>query len=285
MIVFSDKSLTPTVRAIWKTVFEDSDEYIDLFFSRQYKPENTLIYFEENTPVAALQMVEYSISFYGEIIPFYYLVGLSTLPEYRGKGYMGELIERAHKVMLKRQIPLSILVPAEESLFAYYERFGYQQISEERTKPLNLKKHLVCSEDWETIYNDFDVIYNERDFCVQKTYCDFLTIVDELNLAEKNGDPLPKTNLASMAKIIDIDYLLHLYALGNPDKELVIRIKGYDTFRIANSRILETSKEPNLEVDERQLCRLLFGFRTEGLDADISNLFPQRQTIINLMLE
>ncbi|WP_101688673.1 GNAT family N-acetyltransferase [Dysgonomonas massiliensis] len=285
MIVFSDRSLTPTVRSIWKTVFEDSDEYIDLFFSRQYKPENTLIYFEENTPVAALQMVEYSISFYGEIIPFYYLVGLSTLPEYRGKGYMGELITRAHKVMQKRGIHLSVLVPAEESLFAYYERFGYQQISEERDAPLDLKEHLVCCEDWETIYNDFDVIYNERDFCVQKSFCDFITIVDELNLAERNGDPLPKTNLASMAKIIDIDYFLSLYALGNPDKEVVIRIIDRDTYRIANGRIIETSREPDLIVDESQLCGLLFGFRTEGLEPKIYNLFPQRQVIINLMLE
>lgn len=285
MIVFSDRSLTATVRSIWKTVFEDTDEYIDLFFSRQYKPENTLIYFEENTPVATLQMVEYSISFYGEIIPFYYLVGLSTLPEYRGKGYMGELIERAHKVMQKRGIHLSILVPAEESLFGYYERFGYQQISEERNTPLDLKEHLVCYEDWETIYNDFDVIYNERDFCVQKSYCDFITIVDELNLAEKDGDPLPKTNLASMAKIIDIDYFLSLYALGNPDKEVVIHIIGRDMYRIANGRIIETSKEPDLVVNESQLCGLLFGFRTEGLDPAIYELFPQRQVIINLMLE
>lgn len=285
MIVFSDKSLTPTVRSIWKTVFEDSDEYLDLFFSCQYKPENTLIYFEENTPVAALQMVEYSISFYGEIIPFYYLVGLSTLPEYRGKGYMGELIERAHKVMAKRGIPLSILVPAEESLFAYYERFGYQQISEERAKPLDIKKHLVCCDDWETIYNDFDVIYNERDFCVQKTCCDFITILDELSIAEKNGDPLPKTNLASMAKIIDVDYLLNLYALGNPEKEVVICVRDRDTYRIANGRMIETTKEPDIVVDKSQLCGLLFGFRTEGMDPAIYELFPQRQVIINLMLE
>lgn len=285
MIVFSDKTLTPVVRSIWKTVFGDSDEYMDLFFQRQYRPENTLIYFEENTPVAALQMVEYSISLYGEIIPFYYLVGLSTLPEYRGKGYMSELIERAHKVMEKRGIQLSILVPAESSLFEYYERFGYQQISEERSKPLNLKKNQVCCTDYETIYNDFDVIYNERDFCVQKSYCEFITILDELTISEKNGEPLPKTNLASMGYIIDVVSLLSHYASANPDKDFIIGVKDRGIYWIANGVVLETNREPDFEVNMPLLTRLMFGFRTEQLDESLFQLFPQRQVYINLMLE
>ena len=125
MIEFGTNKTKPVVRQMWQTVFDDSDEYLDIYFTQKYKNENTLIYFEEGEAVASLQMWEYKFSFYDKIIPVYYLAGLATYEQHRRKGYMAALIEKAHEVMRERNIALSFLVPALEWLFTFYEKYGY----------------------------------------------------------------------------------------------------------------------------------------------------------------
>ncbi|HBK95633.1 MAG TPA: GNAT family N-acetyltransferase, partial [Porphyromonadaceae bacterium] len=36
---------------MWKTVFGDSDEYMEIYFREKYRNENTLIYFESGKAV------------------------------------------------------------------------------------------------------------------------------------------------------------------------------------------------------------------------------------------
>lgn len=200
MIQFADKNTAPFVRQMWKICFEDTDEYMNLFFSRQYKHENTLIWLEEGTVAASLQMTAYMVTIGNKKVPFYYLVGLCTLPEYRNNGYMSKLIQRSFEVMKERQISLTILVPAEDWLFDYYSKFGFERCSENGTKPLpSIKNMLDSTSTLEDAYAIFDKQFNQNNFQVQKTLYDFTTIVEDLKL---DGFP-DKFNLAAMACIID----------------------------------------------------------------------------------
>lgn len=204
MIQFADQHTLCSVRSMWKTCFQDTDEYIELFFSRQYKDENTLVWIEDGIVVASLQMTFYTLNVNGEKIPFYYLVGLCTLPEYRNKGYMSQLIYKAFEVMRERNIPLSILVPADDWLFEYYNRFGFYKCSQKGRMPLpSVKEVLDNTSTFEEAYAVFDEKFNQRDFCVQKTFYDFGTIVQDLS---SDGFP-DKYNIAAMACIIDEDLI------------------------------------------------------------------------------
>lgn len=282
MIKFADIHSTPLVRKMWKTVFGDSDQYIDLYFDRKYIPQNTLVYFVDGEAAASLQMLPYTIRFYGRLIPFYYLSGLCTLPEHRRKGYMEQLIFEAHHVMRQRAIPLSILVPAEEWLFGFYEQYQYQQVFKQGTEIIPLKSILQDHPDLKEAYIAFDQL-QQHDFCVYKSFDDFSVIVQEYI---DDGCP-DKYNLAAMARIIDVKELLSLYAKANIDKSFAIAVDKKDIYKIDKGGCYSCKRDviPDLDVDTKMLCRLLFGYCTGELGSSIQALFPVQYPAINLMLE
>lgn len=285
MIQFASEHTEPLVRRMWKICFGDTDEFIDLFFSRQYKHGNTLIYFEGDEAVASLQMIPYTITFYGAEIPFVYLAGLCTLPEHRNKGYMGMLIKESHKILKERGVSLAILVPAEDWLFGFYEKYGYEKVFDRSEEPIcSLSKLLQESPDLETAYAKFDNMFRNKDFCVQKSFQDFETIVEEYI---NDGSP-EKHDLAGMACIIDEEALLKLYALKNEHVRVCMRvIKGdEDMIYTVDSGIVKRGSDyVDLELDIRTLCKLLFGYRTDLLEEPLKSLFPLHHPVMNLMLE
>lgn len=103
---------------LWKICFDDDDELIDEFLSAcDYK--NILVYREEKNVVSVLYMVPMN---HGETVYFY---ALGTLPEFRNKGIMGILIRKALDICRNNGAKFAFLIPAEESLEKYYEKFGF----------------------------------------------------------------------------------------------------------------------------------------------------------------
>jgi predicted acetyltransferase len=117
---------------LWQDVFQDSKEFTELFFSRVFKPEHTLVVKRDNRIISALQMVPCEIKIADRILPSAYVCGVCTLPPERGKGIMNRLMAEAMNVMRRKEYVLSILIPAEPWLFDFYKKFGY-------THPVNYK--------------------------------------------------------------------------------------------------------------------------------------------------
>ncbi|MDR0572791.1 MAG: GNAT family N-acetyltransferase [Tannerella sp.] len=112
---------------LWQDVFHDTDVFVNLFFSRVYKPENTLVIKHSGKIMAAMQMVPYDIKIKNKIIPSAYICGVCTHPSERGKGLMNKLMHEAMSEMQKRSFSLATLIPAEPWLFDFYKKFGYTQ--------------------------------------------------------------------------------------------------------------------------------------------------------------
>jgi predicted acetyltransferase len=291
MIQFANEDTAPLVRRMWETCFGDTDEYMDIIFTYKYKDENTLIYFVDGEVVASLQMFPHTINFYKQEIPFAYLAGLCTLPKHRKKGYMALLISEAHKVAAERNIPLTILIPAEPRLYKFYNKYGYEQVFEKDKNPIPLKAILDNNTtNFDEAYRDFDELFRFRDFCVQKSKWDFEAIAAEYKL---DGCP-PKTNLSGMARIIDTWALLDLYAKDNLSKKFRIKIsdggsKGqpvtYSIDKGSVELVLDSYPRFDIEIDRRLLCRILFGYKTKEFGHTYPVYFEEHQTILNLMLE
>lgn len=280
MIKLASYEDKPLVYEMWKAVFEDTDEYMDLFFTDKYKPENTLIYFENGVAAASLQMQLYYITFYGQKIPFYYLVGLCTLPQYRRRGYMEQLIDRSHQIMAERGIPLSILVPAEDWLFGFYNRYGYEQVFEKDEENIPIKTIFDQYPDIHDAYKAFDK-FQKTDFTVQKSFEDFCTIAKDYCF---DSCP-PKYNLSAMARVINTEYLLSVYASANTTCKFSIEVND-SIYCIADGKCCRVEDvETDLRVDFRMLVRLLFGYKTNELSEELSLIFPLHHPKINLMLE
>ena len=131
---------------LWKRSFDDTDAFVRLFFTHVYRKENALYIEQGGRIVSALQMLPYTMQFYGKEIPVSYIYGACTHPEERGKGWMSALIQKAFKVMAERHIALTVIIPAEKSLFDYYRRFGYTEAFDYATETILPLQTTVCED-------------------------------------------------------------------------------------------------------------------------------------------
>ncbi|MDD3780967.1 MAG: GNAT family N-acetyltransferase, partial [Proteiniphilum sp.] len=116
MVQFADDRTKQQVWEMWKTVFGDPDDYMEIYFRHKYRNDQTLLYMEGDKALASLQMLSYRFTFCGREIPVMYLSGVCTLPEARRRGYTKQLLLRCFEVAHTMEVPLVLLVPQEEWL-------------------------------------------------------------------------------------------------------------------------------------------------------------------------
>ena len=288
MIRFADNQTAPLVRQMWKTCFGDSEEFMNLYFNRKYRNENTLVYFESETAVASMQMLPYTMRFYGSVISVAYVSGACTLPECRGKGYMKKLLLASFKVMQERNILLSILVPAENWLYDFYAKLGYEKIFDRSDKDINM--HLFLSHypaNTKIAYATFNKEHQQQDFCVLKSMDDFEVIMEDYVLHSYSA----KYNLEGMARIIDAGTMLELYAKKNKTASFTLKIideltENNEVYKIGNGIASKTKDAKfDIESDIHLLTRLLFGYRIQELSPVYNAFFSEHHPVMNLMLE
>lgn len=113
------------VKSLWKLCFDDSDEFIELYFAQKYKDEYNMSIYDGGRMISALQMLPYPMTFCNELIATSYISGACTHPDFRDKGAMKQLLAKTFVRMYDDGVLLSTLIPAEEWLFGYYSKFGY----------------------------------------------------------------------------------------------------------------------------------------------------------------
>ena len=111
----------PGLKKLWLSCFDERPDAAELFFSRNKNAFHAYVCESDGTLVSALYLIGCILN--GSRA--HYLCGAATLPEYRGRGLMSELIAFALRDAEKRGDRYSLLLPANESLYGYYARFGY----------------------------------------------------------------------------------------------------------------------------------------------------------------
>lgn len=113
-------------KQLWQDVFNDSDDFVNIYFSRIYN--NSLNYNIElqGKVIAALQAIEFSFKTGNAMLKSAYLSGIATSPEHRRKGYMRQLLDTTHQSLRDKGFQAAWLIPAERYLFGIYETFGYK---------------------------------------------------------------------------------------------------------------------------------------------------------------
>jgi len=123
MIRFATAKDTDQIIDLWTSCFNDSPEFVDFYFTKCYKPENTLTVFEGSKLCSCLQLRPYRILLRDRYYTAYYIVGVATWPEYRGRGHVRELIRQTGVVMKERDVYLSVLLPFQ---YEFYRKFGWE---------------------------------------------------------------------------------------------------------------------------------------------------------------
>ena len=128
------------LRALFTEAFGD-EGFTDLFFRTAFSPERCLVVCDGEV-LAALHWFDCTLD--GRKAA--YLYGIATFETHRGRGIGSRLIRAALAELKRRGYGPVLLVPAEESLFGYYERLGFRPVSTIRVffinagSPLPLRK-------------------------------------------------------------------------------------------------------------------------------------------------
>lgn len=110
------------LRQLWKTVFGDSDEFLDRFFALAFAPDRCLCLWEEGVLAGMVHWLPC------EAPPhrFGYIYAVATHPDHRGKGICRRLMERAHALLPAQGYDGALLYPQEEGLREMYRKMGYE---------------------------------------------------------------------------------------------------------------------------------------------------------------
>lgn len=113
---------TEELKQIWETVFGDSRTVTDSFFENAFFADGCFYAEKNEKAVSALYLLPVTVA----DKQGFYLYAAATLPEHRGQGLMGDLIQEALRYAASCS-DFVYLCPAEESLYDYYRRFGFSQ--------------------------------------------------------------------------------------------------------------------------------------------------------------
>ena len=139
MIRFATNNDIIGIIRLWQEAFGDSEKEIKFFLDNKFKPQNTLVFEESNHIVSMLFLLDGKMCIKGIDYPAYYLYAACTAQSHRGRGIMSDLLKAAEKSAFERNIDFICLLPAEDSLYDYYARFGYQAVFSE--KLLSIKRN------------------------------------------------------------------------------------------------------------------------------------------------
>lgn len=107
----------PLLRQLWKTVFADTDAFLDSFFSIAYCPDRCLCAMEDEMLTGMLYWLPCE--------KYAYIYAVATRPSHRGKGICRALMEAAHEAIARQGYEGAILYPQEEDLRTMYRKMGY----------------------------------------------------------------------------------------------------------------------------------------------------------------
>lgn len=203
------------VRQLMKTVFNDRDDALDIFFSHVYDPAGNYCRSHEGQIVTAAQALPYQLNYHGQQGKAVYLYAVGTLPHFRGQHLVSRLFEHMHRGLLCQGVVFTTLLIEQAGLQQMYEKFGYAQVG---TCPL-LDENVV-ENGFET-YDKWQrsrpcvLMQDERRWEALKSYSHY-----------DKAYYLVKPHYKGMVRVINVMEALRTYATAHADTSLNLRITG-----------------------------------------------------------
>ena len=113
------------------------------------EPDRTVVYREDGKAVAGAYLMETALRIGDESYSAYYFFAAATHPDYRRKGYMGQIIRYCRTLCEERDIDFLVLVPTDNDLYKYFSRFGFRANFYLKTTQLDREQLLAMVEKME----------------------------------------------------------------------------------------------------------------------------------------
>lgn len=242
---------------IWKTVFNDSDEFMRLYFSRVYRSEYNVCCQLGGRVVAALQTLPYAMLYHGREVRTAYISGVSTLPDYRRQDIGNNLMRQAHFGLYYKNTVFAALIPAGQWLYSWYGRCGYARVITCTPPPADVMS---------TPFEEFDAIQRAKGCVLLHDAEGYDVIREDIRLAGEAYRPQPD-GIPAMLRVVNARKALALYAETRPEKNMVIRVSGdadipmNNAYYIISEGMVRQTDEPDadaLKLDISALAEFIF---------------------------
>lgn len=205
-----------SIKEIWSYCFNDSESFMKYYFSDKYKSENTVVALDGGKIISSLQLNQYKLLLNNKVYNTSYVVGVSTLPEGRGTGYMSKVIKFTLNELYKRGQLVSILMPIDYRL---YRRFGYEHCYDQIEYTIN-------TDDLKNFKSSGKMIKSNL------SQIDELIQIDRAFLNEVNGNVLKDEHYYEnlFKEIQSEDGLLYIHEGNEKDGYIVYFLQGDKMF-------------------------------------------------------
>lgn len=284
------------IETLWRACFTDTDEFIRLFFDEVYREENALIIEKQDRIVAALHLLPYTMLLHGKEFPVSYIYGVGTLPEERGNGLMRKLMYEAEAELKRRNIPLALLIPAEDWLFDIYRKYGYQEgffhtintYTPQRPVISDTTRIRIAETTTPELFSYYNQKEREREASVLHTEADFRIIYKDMAIS--CGKLLVSTNTRNeiSGMVFTLPYeenrvFIPEILYDSPEiKEQLL----YSTAQLYNATHIDYQVPPEASsASPRGMARIIDETYFRDNDINIASLFSDQQGYITLMLD
>ncbi|MEF9990754.1 MAG: GNAT family N-acetyltransferase [Romboutsia sp.] len=122
-IRYAEENDIDDIKDIWRYCFNDGEKFMNYYFENKYSRLNTVVVDEREEIVSSLQLNQYKIFLNNKVYDTSYIVGVSTFPQVRGRGYMQNIMNFTLEELYKKNQLVSILMPIDYRL---YRKYGYE---------------------------------------------------------------------------------------------------------------------------------------------------------------
>ena len=133
MITFADRNDKTQLEKMWQSIFLEEPQVVEIFFENVFDSTVTPVIKIDDEIVSSLFLLDCKIGDYkGKCV-----YCAMTKYAHRGKGYMKKLLDFSYNYCKENSFDFLFLVPAEKSLFDYYENCGFSKFGISRVHTIN----------------------------------------------------------------------------------------------------------------------------------------------------
>ena len=129
-VTAGDNSAIEQMKKIWRECFDADDAYLQLYFSTRYRADQTLAFYDDDQLLGMLTLLPctYRGQWQGRerLYRAYYLFAVGTLPAAQGRQIATKLLTATDEWMQQQGVEMALLAPAEQSLYHFYQKRGYE---------------------------------------------------------------------------------------------------------------------------------------------------------------
>lgn len=129
------------IKALWQYAFNETESFMEYFFTKRYREEYNLVVAEEEIR-ASLLLNPYTLHHQRGEETVRYVVGISVWPEYRGMKYTTKLLRESFERLYEQGESLSLLMPIDTGI---YRRYGYENCFDMQILELEVE-HITAKE-------------------------------------------------------------------------------------------------------------------------------------------